>query len=173
MGESETLRIAGIMRDSIVDGPGIRFAIFCQGCPHNCPDCHNPETHDFNGGSEVTVGRILEEIDKNKLLKGVTFSGGEPTCQAEPFAALGRAVKDRGLDITLFSGYTYEQLMQRAEEEPALAELLSLTDLLIDGPYIKAQRDLTLQFRGSSNQRLIDMNRTRQAGEVVLWESGR
>ena len=112
-------------------------------------------------------------MDKNKLLKGVTFSGGEPSCQPEPFAALARAVKDRGLDITLFSGYTYEQLLKRAQSEPALAELLSLTDLLIDGPYIKEQRDLTLQFRGSRNQRLIDMNKTRSAGQVVLWQSGR
>ena len=170
---AKTLRIAGIMRESIVDGTGIRFAIFCQGCPHDCPDCHNPETHDFDGGSEVTVDRILREIDKNKLLKGVTFSGGEPTCQAEAFLALAREVKARGLDITMFSGYTYEQLRKRAETEQALADLLALTDLLIDGPFIRSQKDLTLRFRGSANQRLIDMNRTRQAGEVVLWESYR
>lgn len=165
-----TLRIAGIMRESIVDGPGIRFAIFCQGCPHDCPGCHNPETHDFNGGTEVSLAKILAAIDENPILKGVTFSGGEPTCQAEGFAALAKAVKSRGMDITVFSGYTYEQLLQRAQTEPALQELLDLTDLLIDGPFIQAQKDLTLQFRGSRNQRLIDMARTREAGEVVLWE---
>lgn len=165
-----TLRIAGIMRESIVDGPGIRFAVFCQGCPHHCPGCHNPETHDFNGGTEVSIERILKAIDENPLLKGVTFSGGEPTCQAEGFASLAKAVKARGLDITLFSGYTYDQLLHRCESEPALKELLDLTDLLIDGPFLQAERDLTLQFRGSRNQRLIDMNATRQAGEVVLWE---
>ena len=165
-----TLRLAGIMRESIVDGPGIRFAIFCQGCPHDCPGCHNPETHDFNGGTEVSIEKILKAIDENPILKGVTFSGGEPTCQAEGFAALARAVRARGLDITMFSGYTYEQLLARAEKEPALQELLDLTDLLIDGPYLKAERDLTLQFRGSRNQRLIDMKKTRQAGRVVLWD---
>ena len=167
--ELTSLRIAGIMRESIVDGPGIRFAIFCQGCPHNCPDCHNPETHDFNGGSVVSLEKILAAIDENPLLKGVTFSGGEPTCQAEAFASLAKAVKARDLDITLFSGYTYEQLLERAEKEPALRELLDLTDLLIDGPFIKAQKDLTLQFRGSRNQRLIDMSRTRKEGKIVLW----
>ena len=169
-GELTSLRIAGIMRESIVDGPGIRFAIFCQGCPHDCPGCHNPETHDFGGGTEVGIEKILAAIDEDPILKGVTFSGGEPTCQAEGFAALGRAIKERGLDITMFSGYTYEQLLERAKNEPALQELLDLTDLLIDGPYVKAQRDLTLQFRGSRNQRLIDMKATRQEGKVVLWE---
>ena len=165
-----TLRLAGIMREAIVDGPGLRFAIFCQGCPHDCPGCHNPETHDFNGGTEVSIEKILKAIDENPILKGVTFSGGEPTCQAEGFAALGKAVRARGLDITMFSGYTYEQLLARAEKEPALRELLDLTDLLIDGPYLKAERDLTLQFRGSRNQRLIDMKKNRQAGRVVLWD---
>lgn len=172
MSKTDTLRIAGIMRESIVDGPGIRFAVFCQGCPHDCPDCHNPETHDFNGGTEVSIEKILKAIDENPMLKGVTFSGGEPTCQAEGFLTLAKAVKARGLDITVFSGYTYEQLMQRAEEEPALARLLELTDLLIDGPFVKAKKDLTLQFRGSSNQRLIDMNATRKVGQIVLWEQG-
>lgn len=168
--EADSLRLAGIMRESIVDGPGIRFAVFCQGCPHHCPGCHNPETHDFDGGSLVPLEKILRAIDENPLLKGVTFSGGEPTCQAEGFLALARQVRARGLDITMFSGYTYEQLMERSGREPALKELLELTDILIDGPFIKEQKDLTLQFRGSRNQRLIDMNRTRQAGEIILWE---
>ena len=169
MSES-TLRIAGIMRESIVDGPGIRFAVFCQGCPHNCPGCHNPETHDFNGGNEVSIQKILAAIDENPLLKGVTFSGGEPLCQTEGFAELAKAVKARGMDITVFTGFTYEQLLEREKQDPALKELLDMTDLLIDGPFILDQRDLTLQFRGSRNQRLIDMNATRAAGHVVLWE---
>lgn len=168
--ESASLRIAGIMRESIVDGPGIRFAVFCQGCPHRCPGCHNPETHDFAGGTEVSVEKILAAIDQNPMLKGVTFSGGEPTCQAEGFAALAKAVRSRGLDITMFSGYTWEQLQERAESEPALRELLDMTDILIDGPFIQARRDLTLQFRGSANQRIIDLNKTRETGQTVLWQ---
>ncbi len=181
MGKADYIRTAGIMRESIVDGPGIRFAVFCQGCPHDCPGCHNPETHDFAGGQDVSVERILEEIDKNKMLRGVTFSGGEPMCQPEAFANLAKAVKQRGLDITIYSGYTLEQLVARAQgkgsgkslsaaERLATAELLNLADILIDGPFILAQRDLTLQFRGSANQRIIDLDKTRATGHLTLWK---
>ena len=152
---AESIRIAGIMRESIVDGPGIRFAVFCQGCPHDCPGCHNPETHDFAGGTEVSVERLLQEFDKDPLLAGATFSGGEPMCQAEGFAAFGRGIKERGKTITIYSGYTLEQLLAKARE---------------DGPFVKAKRDLTLKFRGSSNQRLIDMQKTWKEGRLVLWE---
>lgn len=170
MAKADSLRLAGIVRESIVDGPGIRFTVFCQGCPHGCEGCHNPETHDFNGGSDCSIDRLLEEIDKNPLLAGVTFSGGEPFCQAESFANLGRQVKARGLNITAFSGYTLEKLTEMAANDVAVRELLEITDILIDGPFMKELRDLTLQFRGSSNQRVIDMNETRKAGEIVLWQ---
>lgn len=166
---ADSIRIAGIMRESIVDGPGIRFAVFCQGCPHDCPGCHNPETHDFAGGTEVSVERLLKEFDKNPLLAGVTFSGGEPMCQAEGFAALGRGIKERGKTITIYSGYTLEQLLRMALKDAAVEELLRLCDLLIDGPFVQSKRDLTLQFRGSANQRLIDMPATWKAGHLVLW----
>ncbi|MCB6994473.1 anaerobic ribonucleoside-triphosphate reductase activating protein [bacterium 210820-DFI.6.37] len=166
------IRLAGIIRESIVDGPGFRFAIFCQGCPHNCPDCHNPETHDFFGGKETEFSRLLAEIDKNPLLAGVTFSGGEPFCQAEAFAALAQEIKKRDLNIVTFTGYTYEQLLRMAEEQPGVSELLACTDLLIDGPFIKEEKDLTLQFRGSRNQRILDMEKTRREGTPVLWEQG-
>ncbi len=167
---ADSLRIAGIMRESIVDGPGIRFAIFCQGCPHDCPGCHNPETHDPAGGNEVNIERILQEFDKNPLLSGMTFSGGEPMCQPDGFAVLGRAVKARGKNITIYTGYTLEQLLKMAENTPAVGELLEMCDILIDGPFIMDKRDLNLQFRGSSNQRVIDMNRTREEKKIVLWE---
>ena len=164
-----TVRLAGIVRESIVDGPGIRFTVFCQGCPHGCPGCHNPESHDFGGGKDCSIDRLLEEIDKDPLLAGVTFSGGEPFCQPEGFLELAKGVKERGLNITSFSGYTYEQLADMAAENDAVKKLLDMTDILVDGPYIKAQRDLTLQFRGSGNQRVIDMNRTRAEGHIVIW----
>ena len=164
-----TIRLAGIVRESIVDGPGIRFTVFCQGCPHGCPGCHNPESYDFGGGKDCSIDRLLEEIDKDPLLAGVTFSGGEPFCQPEGFLELAKGVKERGLNITSFSGYTYEQLADMAAENDAVKKLLDMTDILVDGPYIKAQRDLTLQFRGSSNQRVIDMNRTRAEGHIVIW----
>lgn len=170
MKKADSIRLAGIVRESIVDGPGIRFTVFCQGCPHACKGCHNPETHDFAGGKDIRIDRLLEEIDKDKLLAGVTFSGGEPFCQPEAFAELGRGVKERGLNITVFSGYTLEQLEDMAEERAEVRELLDLTDILIDGPFINELRDLTLQFRGSSNQRVIDMNETRKIGETAIWK---
>ena len=170
MKKADSIRLAGIVRESIVDGPGIRFTVFCQGCPHACEGCHNPETHDFAGGKDISIERLLEEIDKDKLLAGVTFSGGEPFCQAEAFACLGRGVKERGLNITVFSGYTLEELQEMAVQRADVRELLELTDILIDGPFINELRDLTLQFRGSSNQRVIDMNETRKTGELAIWK---
>ena len=169
MNKANSLRIAGIVRESIVDGPGIRFTIFCQGCPHACDGCHNPETHDFAGGKDVSIERLLEEIDKDPLLAGVTFSGGEPFCQPEGFVEIGKRIKERGLNITAFSGYTLEELMSLGIQNAAIAELLELTDILIDGPFQKELKDLTLQFRGSKNQRVIDMNETRKRGEVSIW----
>ncbi|MDO4745894.1 MAG: anaerobic ribonucleoside-triphosphate reductase activating protein [Bacillota bacterium] len=170
MKKADSIRLAGIVRESIVDGPGIRFTIFCQGCPHACEGCHNPETHDFAGGSDCHIDRLLEEINKNPLLAGVTFSGGEPFCQPEAFLQLGRMIKEKGLNITVFSGYTLEQLNDMGVQRPAVKELLDITDILIDGPYVKEERDLTLQFRGSRNQRVIDMNETRKSGEVAIWK---
>ncbi len=166
MKEITTLRIAGIIRESIVDGPGIRFVVFGQGCPHDCPGCHNPDSHDFNGGYDCSIDKILEETDKNPLLKGITFSGGEPFCQAEEFAFLGAKIKEKGLSVVTFTGYTYEELIELDDKN--INGLLEVTDLLIDGRYIAEQRDLTLRFRGSKNQRIIDMNKTRQTGNMVI-----
>lgn len=170
MSGGDTLRLAGIVRESIVDGPGIRFTVFCQGCPHGCRGCHNPETHDFAGGRDVSTARIVEEIEKDPLLAGVTFSGGEPFCQAESLANLACEVRKRGLSVTVFTGYTYEELERMSEDDAGAAELLALTDILIDGPYVEEMRDLTLRFRGSSNQRVIDMDETRRTGSVCLWD---
>ena len=170
MNDIPSLRLAGVVRESIVDGPGIRFTIFCQGCPHNCPECHNETTHDFSGGFDCSIDKILAAIDENPLLAGVTFSGGEPVCQAAGFLALAKEIRKRGLNIWMYSGYTLEQLQAKAADDPDLAELLEIIDVLIDGPYLKAERDLTLLWRGSGNQRVIDMNRTRETGEVCLVE---
>ncbi len=151
------LRISGIVAESIVDGPGFRYVIFTQGCPHGCPGCHNPQTHNFSGGQEIDPLSLLLEIDENPLLAGVTFSGGEPFCQSEALLCLAEAIKARGLHLLIYSGYTYEQLLALCEETPAVGRLLSLCDTLIDGPYIEAQRDLTLLFRGSANQQILQL----------------
>lgn len=153
----ETIRIAGIVRESIVDGPGLRFTVFAQGCPRRCRGCHNEATHDFSGGYDCELGKILEEIDKNPLLAGVTFTGGEPFCQPKGFYRLGVGIKARGLDIVAYSGYTLEELQRMAEEDAYIDKLLNTVDYLVDGPFILEERDLTLEFRGSRNQRFIRM----------------
>ncbi len=160
------LRISGVEPESIVDGPGFRYVVFAQGCPRNCPGCHNPQTHSFTGGRIADIRDLFREICADPLLKGVTFSGGEPFCQPGPLAELGRMVHTRGLDVVSFSGYLYEELT--AMRDPGVGALLAQTDILIDGPFILAQKDLSLRFRGSRNQRVIDMDKTRRAGTVVL-----
>lgn len=160
------IRCAGLVDDSVVDGDGYRLTVFTQGCPHHCPGCHNPKTHDFAGGSIYQAEDILAKIKANPLLSGVTFSGGEPFCQPEPLSWLAREVHALGLDVWSYSGYTLEEIEQHGSE--AMKELLSNIDVLVDGPFLEAERDLTLRFRGSRNQRVIDMKATREAGKIVL-----
>ena len=163
------LRIAGTVNDSIVDGPGIRFTVFVQGCPHNCKGCHNPQTHDFEGGTVADTEELLEKIKGNPLLDGVTFSGGEPFCQAEALASLGKQIKELGLNIVTYTGYTFEKLY----EDRSLNnwdELLGVTDILIDGPFILEQKDWEIKFRGSSNQRYIDCKKSLETGKAVETE---
>jgi len=162
------LRLAGIVRESIVDGPGLRLTVFTQGCPHKCPGCHNPDTHDPKGGYEGNITSILSAFDANPLLKGITLSGGEPIMQAEALLDLAKEIKARGKDIVIFSGYTFEQLLEMGKSRPAVTELLSLCCLLIDGPFVIAQKDLSLRFRGSSNQRLLDPAASLAKGCAVL-----
>ncbi len=162
------LCIAGIVRESIVDGPGLRLTVFAQGCPHNCIGCHNSQTHSFDGGKSCDIGKILSEIDGNPLLDGVTFSGGEPVCQSKGFCFLAKEIKKRGLNIVLYSGYTLEELTEKAKSDGDLDELLRTIDYLVDGRFVLEQKDLTLPFRGSKNQRFIDMVATREKQIIVL-----
>ena len=164
------LRVAGVVRESIVDGPGLRFTVFAQGCPHGCPGCHNPATHDFAGGTVQTPAALLAEIRRDPLLSGVTFSGGEPFSQAGAFAELARQVRALGLNVLVYTGWTYEQLCAGAAAHPDWTALLEAADYLVDGPFVQAERDLTLPFRGSRNQRILDMAATREAGRPVVYE---
>lgn len=163
------LRIAGTQRDSIVDGPGIRYVIFTQGCPHHCEGCHNPQTHDFEGGEEADVEGILKEIFENRLIGGVTFSGGEPFCQSDALVPIAEAVKVRGKHLMIYTGYLLEELQKMPGA--GVQRLLELADILVDGPFVLAQRNLTLAYRGSENQRVIDMVKTRETGAVVFYRS--
>lgn len=168
------IRLAGITQESIVDGPGLRLVVFTQGCPHNCNGCHNPDTHDPNGGYVTELTGLYHYIEgmaaRNTLLRGVTFSGGEPFLQSKPLALLAKRLRTLGLDIVVYSGFTFEQLATMAVQRRSIRELLEQTELLIDGVYKANERDLGLAFRGSRNQRLVDVRATLAVGRVVLWE---
>lgn len=163
------LRIAGTVNDSIVDGPGIRFTVFTQGCPHHCEGCHNPQTHDFNGGSNIDTDELLKKIAANPLLDGVTFSGGEPFCQAEALAELGKKIKSAGLNIITYTGYEFEQLYANRDKN-GWDKLLEVTDILIDGKFILKLKDWNIKFRGSSNQRYLNCQASLKAGKAVEAE---
>ena len=164
------LNLAGIAGDSIVDGPGIRTAVFGQGCPHHCPGCHNPETWEFGCGTDMAEETVVEIVESNPLCRGVTFSGGEPFAQAAAFAKLGRLLKEKNYEVAAYSGYTFEQLLGGTEEQ---RELLSTLDILIDGPFLMEERSLELNFRGSRNQRIINVPESLKAGKAVPETSGR
>ena len=166
------MRVSGITYESIVDGPGLRVVVFVQGCDLACPNCQNPESHSMTGGREYSVREIIRMIKKpgpgRKLVRGVTFSGGEPFLQAGELAQIAFEAKRVGWDVATYTGHTYEELTERGDAD--INALLELTDYLIDGPYIHEERDLDLKFRGSANQRVIDMNITRkQSGRVKLF----
>ena len=143
------LRLFGVVSESITDGPGLRYAIFTQGCPHYCPGCHNPESHSFTEGYLVSEEKVIEDIFRNPLLDGVTFSGGEPFMQAEELSAVASAVKEKGLSVICFSGYTYEELIELSGDRKGYAELLGNIDILIDGRFEIDKKSMNLRFRGS------------------------
>ncbi len=162
------IRIAGTVDDSIVDGPGFRYTVFTQGCSHHCPGCHNPETHDFAGGRTVDTDAIVAQMRANPLLDGLTLSGGDPMEQPAPCAELARQAHALGLNVWCYTGYTLEQLLQEAD--PDRMALLRETDVLVDGPFLLAQRSLELKYCGSRNQRLIDVKKPLSSGVPPLWE---
>ena len=161
------IRIAGTVSESIVDGIGFRYTVFVQGCPHGCAGCHNPQTHDFSGGRVTDTDELFNECIQDPLNKGVTFSGGEPFCQAEPLYILGERFKERGMSLWCYSGWTFEELLKKAEREPFVKKLLSIADVLVDGRFIEEQKSLALEFRGSKNQRLIDVQKSIEQGSAV------
>ena len=162
------MRIANTIQDSIVDGPGLRFTVFTQGCPHRCPGCHNPETHDPNGGEEVSVEALAERMGSNKATVGLTLSGGDPFMQAAECAQLAKIAHEQGKNVWAYTGFLYEKLLE--EGDPDRLALLEQVDVLVDGPFVEKLKSYAALFRGSTNQRLIDMNKTREQGKVVLWE---
>ena len=152
------LRLAGIVEDSIVDGPGLRLAVFVQGCPHGCPGCHNPEAQPFEGGWTIRSGEVLARLTANPLLDGLSLSGGEPFWQAAALAPLAAAARARGYHVMAWTGCTLEALLRAGR--PDWEALLRALDVLVDGPFIQARRSLALAWRGSDNQRVLDVPRS-------------
>ena len=163
------IRLAGIVKESVVDGPGIRMVVFVQGCPHHCPGCHNENTQDPFGGYLSTVQEVINQLPSNPLVTGMTFSGGEPFMQAGALAVIGKAAKQRNLSVFTYTGFVFETLLEQSRNNPDIAALLAISDVLIDGPFLLKQRDISLAFRGSGNQRLLDVPTSLRQGKAVEW----
>ena len=153
------LKIAGSLRHSSINGPGVRYVLFFQGCPHHCRECQNPETWDMDGGREVSVSEITEEIRNTRYLDGVTFSGGDPMMQPEGLLCLSRGLKEMGLSIWCYTGFTFEEIVSGIAGEKAI-EALYCMDVLVDGPFLVGEKTDAAIYRGSSNQRLIDLRKS-------------
>ena len=176
---SRTVRIAGRVKHSAVDGPGVRYALFLQGCPHNCKACQNPDTHDPDAGTEMDLDEVIDEILSTRFLDGITLSGGDPFLQPEASLEIARAAKGAGLDVWAYTGWTYEQLTGSTEEgirPPEQAkDVLTYIDVLVDGRsmvylHVDDDRRQECMWRGSFNQRLINVQRSLEEGRVVEYE---
>lgn len=161
--EEATLRVLDILPGTSVDGPGLRTSVYLAGCAHRCPGCHNPQSWDFDGGREMTVGEIVDEIERHGF--NVTLSGGDPLYQPDGVRALAEELRRRGYTIWLYTGFLFEQMLSM----PGMERLLPLLEVVVDGPFLEAERDLSLLFRGSRNQRLIRVADS-AAGKICLWE---
>ena len=160
------VRISGVKKHSSVNGPGVRYVLFFQGCPHNCPGCQNPETHDPMGGTERDTADVIREILQTKYLDGLTFSGGDPLMQPQAVIEIATAVKEAGLNIWLYTGWTFEQIRNGAAGETA-KEALARLDVLVDGPFVEKLKTGNAIWRGSDNQRLIDVKQSLKENKVV------
>lgn len=158
------IKILNIVQDSIVDGVGLRATIFFAGCPHRCKGCHNPESWNIEYGVDYSVEEIMSEIRTNKITKGVTLSGGDPFFQAKEIAPLAKQIKKEGYNLWAYTGYLFEDILNDVNQ----MELLSFIDVLVDGKFEIENKDLTLAFRGSSNQRIINVQQSLEENSVIL-----
>lgn len=157
------MRVIDIIPGTTVDGPGLRTSIYFAGCSHQCPGCHNPQSWDSAAGHEMTVDEIITVVEENDF--DVTLTGGDPLYQVSEIIPLAEALTERGYTVWCYTGYTYEDVRNR----PDVKKLLSMCEVLVDGPFIESQRDISLLYRGSSNQRLIDLKASETEAEIVLW----
>ncbi|MGG7096550.1 anaerobic ribonucleoside-triphosphate reductase activating protein [Clostridium sardiniense] len=162
------IRLAGIAYESLVNGPGMRRVFFSQGCKHNCKGCFNPDTHDFSGGEERDMDELIEDVLENPIIKGVTFSGGDPMERAEEFAYMAKKFRENGLNVWSFTGYTFEYILEHLDERLGWREFINNIDVLIDGRFDETKMGDGIRFRGSSNQRIINVKESLDKGEIVL-----
>ena len=168
---NEYIRLAAdLLVDSIVDGPGLRAVLWTQGCAHHCKNCQNPETWDFNGGGLVPLDDVYEAIDELEYQTGLTISGGDPMYQPEQCLKVAAYAKKKGLNVWVYTGFTFEELMELSKKNPVYREFLEEIDILVDGRFKEEEKDLSLLFRGSRNQRLIDIKKTLSSGEITLLD---
>ena len=166
----KNIRLSGIAYESLVNGPGIRRVFFAQGCKHKCKGCFNPDTHDFNGGENRNMDELIEAVLENPILRGVTFSGGDPWEQADKFAYMAKAFKENKLSVWSYTGYTYEYILEHKNERNGWNELLNNIDVLVDGKFEEDKTREDLKFRGSYNQRIIDVKESLKEGKIVTLE---
>lgn len=164
----QSVKIAGAKKHSSVNGPGVRYVLFMQGCSHHCPGCQNPETHDISEGVEMEVEEVVSDILATRYLDGLTLSGGDPLFQPEASFEIARRVKESGLDIWMYTGWTFEQIMDGKAGQKA-KEVLSFIDVLVDGPYVEALRSEDVIWRGSTNQHLVDVKKSLEHGHRVEY----
>ena len=157
------MRVAGFVDDSVVDGPGVRRVVFLQGCRHNCPGCHNPSTHSVVGGQEMTCFEVFQRLTRGNVSKSVTLSGGDPLYQPYATTLLLAALRQEGYSTWVYTGYTWERLLQ----DPGRMQPVMCADVLVDGPFVQELQSRTAKFRGSTNQRIIDVKESLRLGEVV------
>jgi anaerobic ribonucleoside-triphosphate reductase activating protein len=168
MSDEKLIRLSGIAYESLVNGPGVRRVLFSQGCLHNCKNCHNQSTHSFTGGKLIDIDVLINDIRNNPMLKGVTFSGGDPMEQAEKFAYIAKEIKKTGLNIWCYTGYTFEHIIQQKDKRDGWEELLNYVDVIVDGRFEDEERDSTIRYRGSRNQRIIDVQSSIRTGVVKV-----
>lgn len=172
LNKNNKILVSGIVKESCVDGVGIRYTIFSQGCPHKCKGCHNPKTHKFSSslGTWVDIDDIVKDMKENPLLDGITFSGGEPLLQANSFSKLAKKIKENNYNIWMWTGYTWEFIISNLDNHKHWKELLKYVDYLVDGPFILQLKEVDLLFRGSTNQRIIDVQRSIKENKIIEFE---
>ncbi|OSA94415.1 UNVERIFIED_ORG: anaerobic ribonucleoside-triphosphate reductase activating protein [Clostridium botulinum] len=164
------IRLSGIAYESLVNGPGIRRVFFSQGCNHNCKGCFNPDTHDFNGGEERNIDELIEDVLCNPMIKGITFSGGDPFERADEFSYMAKIFKENNKNIWCYTGYTFEYINDNLERNKGWKDLINNLDVLVDGKFEEDKKEDGLKFKGSSNQRIIDVKESLKSNKVVILD---